>query len=104
MASTIIGSSIVINGEIAGDDDLLILGTVKGRITLKDALIVERSGIVEADIESTAVAIGGQVTGNILATERVELQAEGRMVGDIRSPRILIADGASFKGNIDMDI
>ncbi len=104
MASTIIGSSIVINGEIAGDDDLLILGTVKGRITLKDALIVERSGVVEADIESTAVAIGGQVTGNILATERVELQAEGRMVGDIRSPRILIADGASFKGNIDMDI
>ena len=104
MASTIIGSSIVINGEIAGDDDLLILGTVKGRVTLKDALIVERSGVVEADIESTAVAIGGQVTGNILATERVELQAEGRMVGDIRSPRILIADGASFKGNIDMDI
>ncbi len=104
MANTIIGSSIVINGEIAGDDDLLILGTVKGKVTLKDALIVERSGVVEADIESTAVAIGGQVTGNILATERVELQAEGRMVGDIRSPRILIADGASFKGNIDMDI
>ena len=104
MANTIIGSSIVIDGEITGDEDLLILGTVKGRITLKEALEVERSGVVEADIESTTVTIGGQVTGNIQASERVELQAEGRMVGDIRSPRILIADGASFKGNIDMDV
>mgnify|MGYP001547960907 CR=1 FL=1 len=104
MANTIIGSSIVIDGEISGDEDLVILGTVKGRISLKDTLQVERTGVVEADIESATVTIGGQITGNIQATERVELQADGRMVGDIKAPRILIADGASFKGNIDMDV
>ena len=104
MANTIIGSSIVIDGEISGDEDLVILGTVKGHISLKDTLQVERTGVLEADIESATVTIGGQITGNIQATERVELQADGRMVGDIKAPRILIADGASFKGNIDMDV
>ena len=104
MANTVIGSSIVIDGEISGDEDLVIEGTVKGKILLKESLVVEKSGVVEADIESTNVTVGGQVTGNIVAVERVVLQAEGRMVGDIRSPRILIADGASFKGNVDMDL
>jgi len=104
MANTIIGSSIVIDGEISGDEDLVIQGTVKGKIVLKENLIVENSGVVEADIETANVTISGQVTGNILAGERVELKADGRMVGDIKSPRILIADGASFKGNVDMDV
>ena len=103
MANTIIGSSIVIDGEIAGDEDLVIEGTVKGKISLKENLQVETSGVVEADIQTTTVTISGQVTGNIQASERVELTADGRMVGDIRSPRILIADGATFKGNIDME-
>lgn len=104
MANTIIGSSIVIDGEITGDEDLMILGTVKGKIALKENLIVDSSGVVEADIQTSNVTISGQITGNIAATERVELRADGRMVGDIRSPRILIADGASFKGNVDMDV
>lgn len=104
MANTVIGSSIVIDGEITGEEDLVIQGTVKGKIVLKENLIVENSGIVEADIETTNVTVSGQVTGNIAASERVELKADGRMVGDIKSPRILIADGATFKGNVDMDV
>ncbi len=104
MANTIIGSSIVIDGEISGEEDLVIRGTVKGKIILKENLMVENSGVVEADIQTTNVTISGQVTGNIQASEKVELRADGRMVGDIKSPRILIADGATFKGNVDMDI
>ena len=104
MANTVIGSSIVIDGENTGEEDLVIQGTVKGKIVLKENLIVENSGIVEADIETTNVTVSGQVTGNIAASERVELKADGRMVGDIKSPRILIADGATFKGNVDMDV
>ena len=104
MADTVIGSSIVIDGEISGDEDLVIQGTVKGKISLKENLRIERSAIVEADVESSTVTISGQVTGNIVAAERVELLSEGRMVGDIRSPRVLIADGATFKGSIDMDV
>ena len=104
MANTIIGSSIVIDGEISGDEDLMIQGTVKGKIVLKDSLIVDNSGVVEADIQTSNVTVSGQITGNVAASERVELTADGRMVGDIRSPRILIADGASFKGSVDMDV
>lgn len=104
MANTIIGSSIIIDGEITGDEDLIIQGTVKGRIGLKESLFVESSGNVEADIETQNVEISGQVTGNIAASDKVELKSQCRMVGDIKAPRILIADGAVFKGNVDMDV
>lgn len=103
MANTIIGSSIVIDGEITGDEDLVIQGTVKGKIVLKESLFVEGTGTVEADIQVQNIDVGGQVTGNITATDKVELKANCRVVGDIKAPRILIADGASFKGNVDMD-
>ena len=103
MANTVIGSSIVIDGEISCDEDLVIQGTVKGKIALKENLHVENSGVVEADIETSTVTISGQVTGNILAGDKVEIKADGRMIGDIKAPRILIADGAVFKGNVDME-
>ncbi len=101
--ANVIGRSIVIDGEITGDEDLVIQGTVKGRIALQQSLYVESSGEVEADIETQNVEISGSVTGNIRATDKVELKQDGRMVGDIKAPRILIADGATFKGNVDMD-
>lgn len=104
MANTIIGGSIVIDGEITGEEDLIIRGTVKGRIVLRENLFVEESGVVEADIETQNVTVSGQVTGNIMASERVEITAGGKMVGDLKAPRILIADGAAFKGNVDMDV
>ncbi len=104
MANTIIGSSIVIDGEISGEEDLIIRGTVKGRVVLRENLFVEETGVVEADIETQNVSISGQVTGNVQATERVEISTGGRMVGDLKAPRILIADGAAFKGNVDMDV
>ena len=104
MANTIIGSSIVIDGEISGDEDLVVQGTVKGKILLKQNLLVDSSGVVEADIQTTNVTISGQVTGNIHASDKVEIRADGKMVGDIKAPRILIADGATFKGSVDMDV
>jgi len=103
-AHTIIGTSIVIDGEVSGDENLLVLGTVKGKISLKESLFVESSGVIEADIETANVDVSGQVTGNIVASEKVELKANCKVVGDIRAPRILIADGAVFKGSVDMDV
>lgn len=103
MANTIIGSSIVVDGEISGDEALVIQGTVKGRVVLKESLFVEASGVVEADIEVQNIEVAGKVTGNIVASDKVELKADCRVVGDVRAPRILIADGAVFKGNVDMD-
>ncbi len=104
MANTIIGSSIVIDGEISGDEDLVIQGTVKGKIALKESLYVEASGVVEADIDVQNIEISGRVTGNIGASDKVELKSDCRVVGDVHAPRILIADGASFKGSVDMDV
>lgn len=104
MGNTIIGSSIVIDGEIQGEEPLTIQGTVKGKIALSQPITVEPGATVEADIETQSVQISGRVTGNITARERVEVKADGRVVGDIKSPRIVIADGASFKGNVDMDV
>lgn len=103
MANTVIGNTIVIDGEITGDEDLIIRGTVKGKIVLSASLIVENSATVEADIDTKSVEVSGSVTGNITAGERVELKPDGRMIGDVKSPRILIADGAMFKGNVDME-
>ncbi len=103
MANTVIGSTIVIDGEISGEEDLTVLGTVKGRIALREHIHVEPTGVIEANIETATITVEGTVTGDIHATERAELKSNCRVVGDIRAPRILIADGASFKGNVDME-
>jgi cytoskeletal protein CcmA (bactofilin family) len=101
---TVIGSSIVVDGEVRGEEDLVVQGTIKGKISLKEHLTVEKSGVVEADIETATVTISGKVTGNIVANDKVEIRSDGRMIGDIKSPRILIADGAAFKGSVDMEV
>jgi cytoskeletal protein CcmA (bactofilin family) len=102
MADTIIGPNITIEGDISGSDALTILGVIRGRIQTKEGVVVAASGRVEAEIESSSVEVAGSVQGNIAATSAVELKAGARLVGDVRAPRILIADGASFKGNINM--
>jgi cytoskeletal protein CcmA (bactofilin family) len=104
MGNTVIGSGIVIDGEVSGEEPLTVLGTIKGKITTSQTVAVEPGATVEADIETQSLSVGGRVTGNVNARERVEVRANGKMVGDIKAPRIVIADGASFKGNVDMDV
>lgn len=104
MGNTVIGSSIVIDGEISGDEPLTIQGTVKGKIAVAQNLLVEPGAAVEANIEVQALTVAGKLTGNVVARERVELRADAKVVGDVKAPRIVIADGASFKGNVDMDV
>ena len=103
MAGTVIGHSIEVSGEIHGDEDLVILGSVRGKIFLKDNLVVESSANVEADLESRSIEISGTVTGSVVASERVEIREEGRVNGNIKAPRITIADGALFRGTVDME-
>lgn len=100
--STVIGPSILINGKLSGDEDLTVRGRVEGTLSLTRTLIVEESGIVKADVAVKNAIVSGVVVGNISATESVELTREGRMVGDIRAPRVIIVDGASFRGRVDM--
>ena len=100
--NTVVGPSILISGKLTGDEDLTVRGRVEGELTLSRTLIVEPSGIVKANVAVKNAIISGVVVGNINATESVELTKEGRMVGDIRAPRVIIVDGASFRGRVDM--
>lgn len=100
--TTIIGPSILISGKLSGDEDLTVRGRVEGELSLSRTLIVEPSGIVKANVQVKNAIISGVVVGNITASESVELTREGRMVGDINSPRVIIVDGASFRGHVDM--
>ena len=100
--NTVVGPSILINGRLTGDEDLTVRGRVEGELTLSRTLIVEPSGVVKANVVVRNAIVSGVVVGNINATESVELTREGRMVGDIRAPRVIIVDGASFRGRVDM--
>ncbi len=100
--TTIIGESILISGSLNGDEDLTVRGRVEGTLTLTKTLVVEPTGIVKAEVQVRNCVIAGVVVGNVTATESVEITKEGRMVGDIGAPRVIIVDGASFRGRIDM--
>ncbi|MEJ7734149.1 MAG: polymer-forming cytoskeletal protein [Polyangiaceae bacterium] len=104
MAATIIGAGITIEGEITSDEDVQVQGTVRGKLSVDAAVVVDEGGVVEADVGATTLSVGGSVTGNVSASERVDLLAGGRLVGDVKAARLTIADGASFKGNVDMDV
>ena len=103
MAATVIGPGISIEGEVSSDDEVVVAGTVRGKVSVEGALVVEANGVVEADIGAQSVSIGGQVTGNVTAADRVDLLSGGRLIGDVKTARLTIADGAAFKGNVDMD-
>ena len=100
--TTIIGESILISGSLNGDEDLTVRGRVEGTLTLTRTLVVEPTGTVKAEVQVKNCVIAGVVVGNVTASESVEITKEGRMVGDISAPRVIIVDGASFRGRIDM--
>jgi len=104
MASTVIGAGITVDGEITTDEDVVVQGTVRGKLTAKDGIVVEHGGSVEADIAGGAMSIAGAVTGNVTSSDRVDLQPGSKVVGNVKATRITIADGAQFKGNVDMDV
>jgi cytoskeletal protein CcmA (bactofilin family) len=101
---TIIGPTLEIEGEIEGEEALVIQGKVQGKIISKKALTVDGSGRVEAIITTHSLAVSGRLSGNVEASEKVEIRQEGTMIGDIKAPRVIIADGAKFKGHVEMGV
>jgi cytoskeletal protein CcmA (bactofilin family) len=98
-----IGRSITIRGEVTGDEDLLIQGRIEGSVQLaQHAITVGPQGEVQADIVARVVIVEGNVEGNLSATEQVVLQSTARVLGDITAPRVLLEDGAYFRGGVDM--
>ena len=99
-----IGQSVQIKGELSGNEDLTIEGLVDGKIMVKDHnLTIGANGRITAEVHAKTVVVVGQVSGNITADDKVELAPTASVVGDIRAPRVSIADGARFKGSIDME-
>jgi len=104
MASTVIGAGITIEGEITTDEDVVVQGTIRGKLQAKDGLVVEAGAVIEADVTAGPIRVAGQVTGNLTSTDRVDLANGARVIGNVKAARITIADGAQFKGNVDMDV
>jgi cytoskeletal protein CcmA (bactofilin family) len=98
-----IGKSIVINGELSGSEDLTIEGRVDGKIELRNhVLTIGTNGRITAQVTAKLIIVLGQVTGNLTATEKVDIRESGSVEGDIVAPRVAIADGSHFRGSIDM--
>ena len=98
-----IGKSVVIKGELNGSEDLTIEGHVEGKIELKDhVLTIGPNGKIKAQVFAKSVIVLGEVNGNVTATEKVDIRDGGSVDGDIISPRVAIAEGAHFRGSVDM--
>src|SRR5882724_5475777 len=98
-----IGKSVVIKGELNGSEDLTIEGHVEGTIQLKEhVLTIGPNGKIKAQVFAKSVIVLGEVTGNVTASDKVDIRDNGSVDGDIVSPRVAIAEGAHFRGSVDM--
>ena len=104
MAGSVVGAGLIVEGEFTSDEEVVVEGTVRGTLSSGDTVSIGSDGVVEADLQAVSVSVAGQVTGNVTATSRVDIQAGGRLIGDVKAARLTIADGASFRGNVDMDV
>jgi cytoskeletal protein CcmA (bactofilin family) len=104
MASTVIGAGITIEGEITTDEDVVVAGTLRGKLSAKEGVTIEHGATVEADVTGGSLVVAGALTGTVTAVERVDMQAGARVIGNVKAGRVTIADGAQFKGNVDMDV
>jgi cytoskeletal protein CcmA (bactofilin family) len=104
MATTagVIAPGLFLRGELRGEDDLIIEGRVEGEVTLKKHLTIETTGVVVANVATQNITIKGELRGDMTALDKVEIHDGALVVGNIVAPRIVIAEGARFKGHIDM--
>lgn len=101
--STVVGAGLCIKGEISGDEDVLVEGIVEGNLQLRNGVLTVRpDGKIQANIVAQAVVVYGDVKGNIAARDRIEIKKDGSVTGDLTTGRIIIDDGATFKGAIEI--
>jgi cytoskeletal protein CcmA (bactofilin family) len=98
----VIGAKTRIKGDITGDENIVVDGYVEGSIRISRDLRVGRGGSVKATVSAQSVVVAGELTGDCHAVQRVEIEATGRLSGNIRAPRVVIVEGATFRGNSDM--
>jgi cytoskeletal protein CcmA (bactofilin family) len=101
-SACVIGAKTTVKGDLLGDEDVQVDGTVEGLVRISRDLKIGTSGVVRATVEAASVVISGELVGDCKASVRVEIHATGRLTGNIRAPKIVIAEGAMFRGNSDM--
>lgn len=102
--SGVVGQGTVVKGNLSGSGDVIVRGRVEGTVALKDQLTVEEDGKVFADVEVENLVIHGEMSGDIDAGTKVLISSSAKVVGDIKAPRVVIQDGARFKGSIEMEV
>jgi len=102
--NSVIGKTLSMKGELFSDEEVLIEGKVEGKITIKPRVIIGKNGVVNADIDAREVLIIGTVNGNVKASYKVEIVPNGTLNGNIVAQRVVLAEGAVFKGSVDMII
>lgn len=103
-APCVIGNQITIRGTLVGEEDLLVEGRVEGAITLAGHLTVATQGIVEANLDVDSVEVRGEVVGDISATRSITIHQGARVRGNISAPRVIVHDGAGFRGSVAMTV
>jgi len=96
----LIGKGITVRGEITGTGDLHVAGRMEGKVNLTGTLVVEEGAEVEADVHATAIVVGGQVRGNLMAASRIELLPSGRLHGTCRAGSLVVREGALLNGKV----
>ncbi|UCF39131.1 MAG: polymer-forming cytoskeletal protein [Acidobacteriota bacterium] len=100
----IIGSSLLVKGDVTGEEDLTIQGQVEGKVILKkNGVTIGKNGRVKADVYGKTISVEGSVQGNLHAEERIIVRQTGNVRGNLHAPRVTLEDGAQFKGSIDME-
>ena len=100
--TSLLSKKVKIEGDIQGDEDLRVEGHFKGTIKVVGDIFVGQSGVVEADVEADNIVIQGQITGNVLARQQLEIQSSGQLLGDCKAKSIDIREGALFEGRSSM--
>ena len=101
-ATTHIAPGAKITGEVNGTSDLVVDGELEGQVRLESNVTIGAEGRVQGDIVARSVRIGGRVVGNVQGHEKVEILPSGRLEGDVAAPRVVLAEGAFFKGKVEM--
>jgi len=96
----LIGKGITVRGEITGTGDLHVAGRMEGKVNLTGTFVVEAGAEVEADVHATAIVVGGQVRGNLMAASRIELLPSGRLHGTCRAGSLVVREGALLNGKV----
>ncbi|MEW6367733.1 MAG: polymer-forming cytoskeletal protein [Acidobacteriota bacterium] len=99
---TVLGPTLEVVGEMTSDEDVIIEGKFSGKLSCTSRITIGRTGVVEADLDADTIQISGKVRGNLNARHKIEIIASGFLEGNIRTPKVIVAEGAVFKGSVDM--